>query len=254
VTTASPETPPRVAIVTGAAGALGRATALRLGRDGFAVAAFGRAGSGLDETLGQLTAQGSAAIAVACDLRDATALDAAIGGVERDLGPVDVLVNNAAIYPNTPFFEIDVAEFDDVVAVNQRAYFVAAQSAARLMVARGHGSIINIGSITWGGGWPLLASYVTTKGASVAMARALARELGPHGIRVNVVSPGAFPTDAEKIHDNPEIYNQHVLDHQSLKRRGANEELASVVSFLAGEDSSFVTGQTINVNGGWTMD
>jgi NAD(P)-dependent dehydrogenase (short-subunit alcohol dehydrogenase family) len=121
-------------------------------------------------------------------------------------------------------------------------------------VPRGRGSIVNVGSITWGGGWALLASYVTTKGASVAMARALARELGPSGVRVNVVSPGAFPTEAETIHDNPEIYNQFVLDHQSLKRRGANEELASVVSFLAGNDSSFVTGQTINVNGGWTMD
>jgi NAD(P)-dependent dehydrogenase (short-subunit alcohol dehydrogenase family) len=243
-----------VAIVTGAAGALGRATALRLGADGFAVAAFGRAGAGLAETLRQLEESGVTAIGVECDLRDAEKLDAAIRDVEQNFGPIEVLVNNAAIYPTTPFLEIAVSEFDDVVAVNQRAYFVAAQSVARFMVPRGRGSIVNVGSITWGGGWALLASYVTTKGASVAMARALARELGPSGVRVNVVSPGAFPTEAETIHDNPEIYNQFVLDHQSLKRRGANEELASVVSFLAGNDSSFVTGQTINVNGGWTMD
>jgi NAD(P)-dependent dehydrogenase (short-subunit alcohol dehydrogenase family) len=243
-----------VAIVTGAAGALGRATALRLGADGFAVAAFGRAGAGLAETLRQLEESGVTAIGVECDLRDAEKLDAAIRDVEQNFGPIEVLVNNAAIYPTTPFLEIAVSEFDDVVAVNQRAYFVAAQSVARFMVPRGRGSIVNVGSITWGGGWALLASYVTTKGASVAMARALARELGPSGVRVNVVSPGAFPTEAETIHDNPEIYNQFVLDHQSLKRRGANEELASVVSFLVGNDSSFVTGQTINVNGGWTMD
>jgi NAD(P)-dependent dehydrogenase (short-subunit alcohol dehydrogenase family) len=243
-----------VAIVTGAAGALGRATALRLGADGFAVAAFGRAGAGLAETLRQLEESGVTAIGVECDLRDAEKLDAAIRDVEQNFGPIEVLVNNAAIYPTTPFLDIAVSEFDDVVAVNQRAYFVAAQSVARFMVPRGRGSIVNVGSITWGGGWALLASYVTTKGASVAMARALARELGPSGVRVNVVSPGAFPTEAETIHDNPEIYNQFVLDHQSLKRRGANEELASVVSFLAGNDSSFVTGQTINVNGGWTMD
>ena len=243
-----------VAIVTGAAGALGRATALRLGADGFAVAAFGRAGAGLAETLRQLEESGVTAIGVKCDLRDAEKLDAAIRDVEQNFGPIEVLVNNAAIYPTTPFLEIAISEFDDVVAVNQRAYFVAAQSVARFMVRRGRGSIVNVGSITWGGGWALLASYVTTKGASVAMARALARELGPSGVRVNVVSPGAFPTEAETIHDNPEIYNQFVLDHQSLKRRGANEELASVVSFLAGNDSSFVTGQTINVNGGWTMD
>ncbi|THG33155.1 SDR family NAD(P)-dependent oxidoreductase [Naasia lichenicola] len=243
-----------VAIVTGAAGALGRATAIRLGADGFAVAAFGRAGDALSETVRLLEEAGVPAIGVSCDLRDATKLVDSINQVEADFGPIEVLVNNAAIYPNTPFFEITVEEFDDVVTVNQRAYFVAAQAAAQLMATRSKGSIINIGSITWGGGWALLASYVTTKGAAVGMTRALARELGPSGIRVNLVSPGAFPTDAEKIHDNPEIYNQHVIDSQSLKRRGTNEELAATVAFFAGPDSSFVTGQVLNVNGGWTMD
>jgi NAD(P)-dependent dehydrogenase (short-subunit alcohol dehydrogenase family) len=242
------------AIVTGAAGALGRATAIRLANDGFAVAAFGRTGDGLSETVRLLKETGAPTLEVSCDLRDVVALDAAIRQVDAELGPVEVLVNNAAIYPNTPFLEIPIEEYDDVVAVNQRAYFAAAQTAAKLMVPRKKGSIINIGSITWGGGWSLLASYVSTKGATVALTRALARELGPEGIRVNAVSPGAFPTDAEKIHENPEEYQNFVLDHQSLKRRGANEELASVVSFFAGPDSSFVTGQTINVNGGWTMD
>jgi NAD(P)-dependent dehydrogenase (short-subunit alcohol dehydrogenase family) len=85
------------------------------------------------------------------------------------------------------------------------------------------------------------------------MTRALARELGPHNIRVNAVSPGAFPTAAEENRDNPAAYNQFVLDHQALKRRGTPDELAAVVSFLAGPDSSFVTGQTIEVNGGWVM-
>lgn len=252
---ADPSDPIRtVAIVTGAAGSLGRATALRLGADGFAVAAFGRAGDGLSETVRQLAATNVTVREVNCDLRDVLKLDEAIRQVDNELGPIEVLVNNAAIYPTTPFLDIPVAEFNDVVAVNQRAYFVAAQTTARLMVPRGSGSIVNIGSITWGGGWPLLASYVTTKGAAIAMTRAIARELGPSGIRVNAISPGAFPTDAEKIHENPEIYEQFVLDHQSLKRRGTNEELAAVVSFLASADASFVTGQTINVNGGWTMD
>jgi NAD(P)-dependent dehydrogenase (short-subunit alcohol dehydrogenase family) len=245
---------PPVAIVTGSGGSLGRATALRLGADGFAVGAFGRAGDPLSETVRQLDAAGVRHLEVSCDLRDPRRIDESVRRVDEELGPVEVLVNNAAIYPNTPFLSISVEEYDDVVAVNQRAYFVAAQAVARLMVPRKHGSIINIGSITWGGGWPLLASYVSTKGAAVAMTRALARELGPDNVRVNCVSPGAFPTDAEKIHEDPAQYNQFVLDHQSLKRRGTNEELAAVVAFLASEDSTFVTGQTINVNGGWTMD
>ena len=103
------------------------------------------------------------------------------------------------------------------------------------------------------GGWANLASYVATKGAAAALTRALARELGPAGIRVNAVSPGAFPTAAEQIYDDPEAYSQHVIGQQSLKRRGTPDELAAVVSFLAGPDSSFVTGQTIEVNGGWVM-
>jgi NAD(P)-dependent dehydrogenase (short-subunit alcohol dehydrogenase family) len=121
------------------------------------------------------------------------------------------------------------------------------------MAERGAGSIVNIASITMHGGWPLLASYVATKGAAVTLARALARELGPLGIRVNAVSPGAFPTAAEQIYDDPEAYNAQVIERQALKRRGTAAELASVVSFLVGPDSSFVTGQTVEVNGGWVM-
>lgn len=242
-----------VAIVTGAGGSLGRATALRLGRDGFAVAVLGRGGATLAETAEELRAAGVPTYVLEVDLRDAAAIKAAVREAEAEFGPVHALINNAAIYPPTPFFDITVEEFDDVVAVNQRGYFVAAQAAAELMRERGTGAIVNIGSITWSGGWDKLASYVTTKGAAVAMTRALARELGEFGIRVNLLSPGAFPTKAEEIHENPEQYTQFVLDHQSLKRRGDPDEVASVISFLVGKDSSFVTGQTINVDGGWVM-
>ncbi|GAA2233616.1 SDR family oxidoreductase [Herbiconiux moechotypicola] len=243
----------KVAIVTGAGGALGRATALRLGADGFAIGALGRPSDELAETVSQLEAEGVAARMLEADLRDATAIEAAILGTEREFGPVEALVNNAAIYPSTPFLEIGLGEYDDVVTVNQRAYFYAAQVAARGMVVRRSGAIVNIGSITWNGGWSNLASYVSTKGAAVSLTRALARELGEFGIRVNAVSPGAFPTKAEEINGDAAEYSAHVIEHQALKRRGADAELAAVVSFLVGPDSSFVTGQTINVDGGWVM-
>jgi NAD(P)-dependent dehydrogenase (short-subunit alcohol dehydrogenase family) len=191
---------------------------------------------------------------LAVDLRDATAIDAALTEAERELGPLAALVNNAAIYPATPFFDITQDEYEDVVRVNQTAYFLAAQGAARRMSERGAGAIVNIGSITFHGGWANLASYVSTKGASVGLTRALARELGPFGVRVNGVSPGAFPTKAEEIHENPAEYTRFVIDRQSIKRRGTDAELAAVVSFLVGPDSSFVTGQTINVDGGWIME
>jgi len=154
-------------------------------------------------------------------------------------------------FPSAPFLHVAIAQCDDVQAVNQRGYGLGAQAAARQIT--GGGAIVNIASITMHGGWANLAAYVTTKGAAAALTRTLARELGPSGIRVNAVSPGAFPTAAEAIHEDPAAYNEHVLSQQSLKRRGRPEELAAVVSFLAGTDASFVTGQTIEVNGGWVM-
>ncbi|WP_125100691.1 SDR family NAD(P)-dependent oxidoreductase [Leucobacter chromiireducens] len=245
---------PRSAIVTGAGGALGRAIALRLGQDGFAVGIVGRGRASLDETAALLDEHGIPNLVVELDLRDTSAIDAAVSTVERALGPVEALVNNAAIYPATPFLEIPLSEYEDVVRVNQTAYFAGAQAAAQRMVPRGRGAIVSIGSITFHGGWEHLVSYVSTKGAAVGLTRSLARELGPTGVRVNAVSPGAFPTKAEEINGDPESYNRAVIEKQSIKRRGRNEELAAVVSFLVGEDSSFVTGQTINVDGGWVME
>lgn len=244
----------RVAVVTGAGGALGRATALRLGADGFAVGILGRKSSELEETALQLEAASVPVRILEVDLREPHAIETAIVETNEVFGPVQALVNNAAIYPSTPFLDIPLSEYDDVVTVNQRAYFYAAQVAAQAMVERGSGAIVNVGSITWHGGWSNLASYVSTKGAAVALTRALARELGEFGIRVNAVSPGAFPTKAEEIQGDAAQYSAHVLAHQALKRRGSDAELAAVISFLLGPDSSFITGQTINVDGGWIME
>jgi NAD(P)-dependent dehydrogenase (short-subunit alcohol dehydrogenase family) len=233
------------AVVTGAGGALGRAIARRLAADGYTVAVADVNADSVQATRREI----DGARAWTLDLRDADA----VGGFFDAVGDTAVLVNNAAIYPARPFLDIPLAEYDDVHAVNQRGYWLCAQAAARQMTRSGGGAIVNIASIVAHGGWSGLASYAATKGAAIALTRALARELGPAGIRVNAVSPGAFPTAAEEIHENPEVYNQFVLDHQALKRRGTPDELAAVVSFLAGPDSSFVTGQTIEVNGGWVM-
>jgi NAD(P)-dependent dehydrogenase (short-subunit alcohol dehydrogenase family) len=233
------------AVVTGAGGALGRAIARRLAADGHPVVVADIDADAVEATGREI----DAAQAWTLDLRDA----AAVGTFFDEVGDTAILVNNAAIYPARAFLDIQIAEYDDVQAVNQRGYWLCAQAAARQMTRSGGGVIINIASIVAHGGWSDLASYAATKGAAVALTRALARELGPSGIRVNAVSPGAFPTAAEEIHENPERYNQFVLDHQALKRRGTPEELAAVVSFLTGPDSSFVTGQTIEVNGGWVM-
>lgn len=250
----STQNAPRSAIVTGAGGALGRAIALRLGTDGYSVGILGRGLESLNETADLLRDHGISHHVVEIDLADTPAIDVAVEEVEATLGPLSVMVNNAAIYPATAFLDISLEEYEQVVRVNQVAYFAGAQAAAKRMVPRGSGSIISVGSITFHGGWENLVSYVSTKGAAVGLTRSLARELGPQGIRVNAVSPGAFPTKAEEINGDLEAYNQTVIGKQSIKRRGKNEELASVVSFLASDDASFMTGQTLNVDGGWVME
>lgn len=244
---------PEAAIVTGAGAGLGQAIARRLARDGFAVAVLDIDRAGVDETIAGITAPGGIARGYVIDLRDEAAIDETIRGVEHDLGPVTALVNDAAIFPAGPFFDVTPDEYDEVVAVNQRAYFFAAQTAARLMRGHGRGAIVNLGSITQHGGWSDMASYVVTKGAAAALTRALATELGQYGIRVNCVAPGAFPTRAEEMHPDRAAYDQRIIDSQALKRRGTLHELAAAVSFLIGPDAAFVTGQTLNVDGGWVM-
>ena len=238
--------------MTGAGGAIGSAVAVRLAIDGHSVAVVDIDVETAEQTT-SLIGDGRG-LAIGCDLRDESQIARAFAEATEAFGPLDVLVNNAAVFPSGPFVDVTIEDLDDTMRVNQRAYFLCAQHAARSMMASGGGSIVNIASITWHGGWSEMAPYVATKGAIVAMTRALATELGQHEIRVNAVAPGAFPTEAERVqHADLEAYEARILESQALPRRGTFEELAAAISFLAGPESSFVTGQTLNVDGGWIM-
>jgi len=167
---------------------------------------------------------------------------------------IDVVINNAAIYPSKPFEDFTDDELADVHGVNVTAAHICTRAALPGMRAQGWGRILNVTSITLSGQWENLTPYIQSKGALLGLTRAWAREFGKWGVTVNAIAPGAFPTDAEKIHPDPEGYNAMVLDRQAIKRRGAPEDIAAAILFLASKDAGFITGQSIAVNGGWVME
>jgi NAD(P)-dependent dehydrogenase (short-subunit alcohol dehydrogenase family) len=243
----------RVAVVTGGGGGLGEGICGSLAAAGAAVAVADVTLGKAEARAAEVRAAGGTAIAVAVDVADRASVDAMAETVVSELGGIDVLVNNAAIYPMRPWTEITEEEWDRVLATNLKGYFLCARACVPSMVERGGGRIVNLSSITIYGGWSKLLDYVSSKGGIVSFTRALAREIGPEGITVNAIAPGAFPTDAEKIHPDPEGYNAFVLEGQAIKRRGTPDDMGNLVVFLASDASSFITGQVIAIDGGWVM-
>jgi NAD(P)-dependent dehydrogenase (short-subunit alcohol dehydrogenase family) len=241
----------KTAIVTGAATGIGRATAQLLAARGARVVAAGLQPDELRETVAEIAAAGGEAVAVDADVSDPAAIEAVAARAQEAFGGTDVLVNNAAIYPIGPWHETDAQQWDAVFATNIRGYFLMARAVREQMIARGGGAIVNLASVTFFWGEELLLAYVASKGAVVGFTRALAREAGRDGIRVNAVAPGAFPTAATEIHADQDALWENVLAAQSLKRRGEVEDVARAIAFFAGDDSRFVTGQTLLVDGGW---
>jgi 3-oxoacyl-[acyl-carrier protein] reductase len=241
----------KTAIVTGAATGIGAATAQLLAERGARVLAVGLQPEALRETVAAIEAEGGEAVAFEADVSDPEAIEAVAAEAQRSFGGADILVNNAAIYPIGPWHEAEAAEWDEVFRTNVRGYFLLAKAVRPQMLARGGGSIVNVASVTFYYGEEELLSYVASKGAVIGFTRSLAREAGPEGIRVNAVAPGAFATAATAIHADQDALWDKVLTSQSIKRRGEVEDVALAIAFFAGDDSRFVTGQTLLVDGGW---
>ncbi|AFT71122.1 Oxidoreductase, short chain dehydrogenase/reductase family protein [Alloalcanivorax dieselolei B5] len=245
----------KVVIITGAAQGIGAVYAKALAAEGARVViADVLDGAPLAE---EINASGAEAMAVRADVADEVSAKAMAQAAMKRFGRIDVLVNNAAIYASLeiqPFEDIDLNEWDKVMAVNVRGPFICARAVAPRMKARGYGRIINISSGTPFKGTPNLLHYVTSKGAVLALTRALARELGEHGIAVNTLAPGLVLS--EGVIANQAMRDKltaPVLASRALKRDQTPEDLIGPLLFLASDESAFMTGESVVVDGGSVM-
>jgi NAD(P)-dependent dehydrogenase (short-subunit alcohol dehydrogenase family) len=245
----------KVAIVTGGARGIGAAFCEALASAGANVVVADVAnGESVIERIGQMQR-----VAIYCrtDVTSNSSVDAMVTNTLRRFGSIDILVNNAALFadlPKKPFQQIGDDEWDRVMAVNVRGPFACAKAVAPTMIERKNGKIINIASGTVFKGFANMLHYVTSKGAVVAMTRCLARELGPHNVCVNAIAPGLTMSEAVAV--NPEwagAANDGTVASRAIKRDQAPADLIGTLIYLCSDDSSFVTGQTIAVDGGSVM-
>jgi NAD(P)-dependent dehydrogenase (short-subunit alcohol dehydrogenase family) len=273
----------KVALVTGAARyrGIGRATALRLAQDGADVAVSGSARDpssfpkheqemnwrGLDSLVEEVEGLGRRCISIECDVSIKGQVESMIDRTISELGGIDILVNNAAIPSgagNTGLVDMDDETWYRTIDVNLNGVYLVSKAAGKAMIAAGKGGhIVNISSLAGRQGAPFYGAYTASKFALVGLTQQWAIELAPHGIQVNCVAPGSTDTDMmdgtfrrteEHYGITHDAVRQLYLQRIALGRQGRPEEIASVVSFLCSSDSSYVTGQTINVCGGMRMD
>jgi NAD(P)-dependent dehydrogenase (short-subunit alcohol dehydrogenase family) len=244
----------KIALVTGASRGLGRYFASALAAAGADVAITSRTLASLDETRREVEGLGRRCFAAALDVRAHASIEAAVAAVLGQLGRIDVLVNNAGCNIRKPALDVTWEDWNTILETNLRGPFFVAQAVARHMVTQRAGRIINIGSVTAVAGYAGLAPYGASRGGIKQLTMSLADDWGPHGITVNCLAPGWFKTAQNAVmYENAE-WVSYLTDKIPLRRPGRTEDLGGALVFLASDASAYVTGQTLLVDGGISVN
>ena len=242
----------KTALVTGASRGIGKAIALALGAAGAKVAGTATSADGAAAIADYMKAAGIDGGGYELDVRDATACESVLAEIEKNLGPVSILVNNAGITRDNLLMRMKDQEWDDIMDTNLKPVYRLSKMVARPMMKARSGRIINITSVVGFMGNAGQANYAAAKSGVVGFSKSMARELGSRNITVNCVAPGFIDTDMTRALTDEQ--REALVGHVPLGRFGAPEEVAAAVLFLASDGAAYVTGSTIHVNGGMLMD